>query len=189
MGTHHDYHWILKLPSARPPRRCTDCGAPQQLIHTTIDYWESGLSNVQLVDAPVWECGNGHQEAEIQNAEQLHGLLVNLLIRKRSVLAGSEVRFLRKELAMSGKVFAQQLGMTAEHLSRLETGRREITSTTDLLMRLVVGWELTRRHQIKFPADVQPFVARPDAGQDVRNHRVQHRNDAPSDQQWVSASM
>ena len=189
MGTHHDYHWILKLPSARPPRRCTDCGAPQQLIHTTIDYWESGLSNVQLVDAPVWECGNGHQEAEIQNAEQLHGLLVNLLIRKRSVLAGSEVRFLRKELAMSGKVFAQQLGMTAEHLSRLETGRREITSTTDLLVRLVVGWELTRRHQIKFPADVQPFVARPDAGQDVGNHRVQHRNDAPSDQQWVSASM
>ena len=144
---------------------------------------------MQLVDAPVWECGNGHQEVEIPNAEQLHGLLVNLLIRKRSMLTGSEVRFLRKELAMSGKVFAQQLGMTAEHLSRLETGRREITSTTDLLVRLVVGWELTRRHQIKFPADVEPFVARPAAGQDVGNHRVQHRNDAPADQQWVSASV
>ena len=90
---------------------------------------------------------------------------------------------------MSGKMFAQQLGMTAEHLSRLETGRREITSTTDLLVRLVVGWELTRRRQIKFPADVQPFVARPNAEQDVGTHRVQHRNDAPSDQQWVSASM
>ena len=144
---------------------------------------------MQLVDAPVWECGNGHQEVEIPSAEQLHRLLVNLLIRKRSVLTGSEIRFLRKELAMTGKVFAQQLGMTAEHLSRLETGRREITATTDLLVRLVVGWELTRRRQIEFPSDLQPFVANPDAGQDVGNHRVQHRNDAPSDQQWVSVSV
>ena len=189
MGAHHDCDWILKLPTVRPPRRCTECGTPQQLVHTTIDYWESGLNNVQLVDAPVWECCNGHQEVKIPNAEQLHRLLVNLLIKKRSVLAGSEVRFLRKELAMSGKVFARQLGMTAEHLSRLETGRREITSTTDLLVRLVVGWELTRRRQIEFPDDLQPFVASPDAGQDVGNHRVQHRNDAPSDQQWVSVSV
>ena len=141
---------------------------------------------MQLVDAPVWKCGNGHQEVEIPNAEQLHRLLVNLLIRKRSVLTGSEIRFLRKELVMSGKVFAQQLGMTAEHLSRLETGRRQITSTTDLLVRLVVGWELTRRCQIEFPVDLQPFVADPDAGQDVGNHRLQHRNDAPSDERWVS---
>ena len=139
-----------QLPSERPPRRCADCGAPQQLVHTTIDYWESGLNNVQLVDAPIWKCSNGHQEVEIPNAEQLHRLLVNLLIRKQSVLTGSEIRFLRKELVMSGKVFAQQLGMTAEHLSRLETGRRQITSTTDLLVRLVVGWELTRRCQIEF---------------------------------------
>ena len=143
---------------------------------------------MQLVDTPVWECGNGHQEVEIPNAEQLHRLLVNLLIRKRSVLTGSEIRFLRKELVMSGKVFAQQLGMTAEHLSRLETGRRQITSTTDLLVRLVVGWELTRRCRIEFPVDLQPFVASPDAGQDVGNHRLQHRNDAPSDERWVSVS-
>ena len=188
MGAHHYRHWILKLASVRPPRRCAECGAPQQLVHTTIDYWESGLNNVQLVDAPVWECGDGHQEVEIPNAEQLHRLLVNLLIRKRSVLTGSEIRFLRKELAMSGKLFARQLGMTAEHLSRLETGRREITSTTDLLVRLVVGWELTRRRRIEFPADLQPFVASPDAGPDVGNHRVQHRNDAPAGQQWVSVS-
>ena len=144
---------------------------------------------MQLVDAPVWECGNGHQEVEIPNAEQLHRLLVNLLIRKRSVLTGSEIRFLRKELAMSGKLFARQLGMTAEHLSRLETGRRETTSTTDLLVRSVVGWELTRRRQIEFPVDLQPFVASPDAGHDVGNHRVQHRNDAPSDQQWIPVSV
>ena len=45
----------------------------------------------------------------------------------------------------------------------------EIVWTTDLLARLVVGWELTGRRQIESPADVQPFVARPNAGQDVGN--------------------
>ena len=60
------------MPGARLPRRCTACGKTQHLIHTTTDYRESGLDNVQLVNAPVWECGNGHQEVEIPNAEQLH---------------------------------------------------------------------------------------------------------------------
>ena len=89
---------------------------------------------------------------------------------------------------MSGKAFAKQLGMTAEHLSRLETGRRDITPTIDLLVRLAVAWELTRRHQIEFPSDLQPFVTRLEAAAEAGNYRVQHRDDAPPDRQWVSVS-
>ena len=66
-------------------------------------HFRSGASQAGH-DAPVWECGNGHQEVEIPNPEKLHRLLVNLLIRKGSVLTGSEIRFLRKELVMSGSV-------------------------------------------------------------------------------------
>ncbi len=112
------------MASERPPRRCTECGEAQRLTRATTDYPESGLDNVKLVDVPVWECGNGHQEVEIPKAKQLHGLLVNALISKPAALTGPEIRFLRKELGMSGRAFARQLGMTAEHLSRLETGRR-----------------------------------------------------------------
>ena len=176
------------MRSGRPPRRCTECGAPQRLIHTTTDYRESGLDNVQLVDAPVWECGSGHQEVEIPNAEQLHRLLTNLLIRKPTALRGTEIRFLRKELGLSAKAFAQRLGMTPEHLSRLETGGRGITLTIDLLVRLAVAWELTRRQQIEFPSDVEPFVTRLEAAPDERSHRVQHHDGAPLDRQWVSVS-
>lgn len=175
------------MPRAPRPRRCTACGRIQHLTHTTTDYRESGLENVQLVNAPVWECGNGHQEVEIPNVEQLHGLLTNLVIRKPTALTGSEIRFLRKELPMSGKAFAKQLGMTPEHLSRLETGRREITTTLDLLVRLAVAWELTRRRQIDFPSDMRPFVSRYEAMPDTGNHRVEHRDDEPPGRRWVSA--
>ncbi len=155
------------------------------MIRTTIDYRESGLDNVELVDAPVWECREGHQEIQIPNAEQLHGLLTNLLIRKTTALKGAEIRFLRKELRLSGRAFAQRLGMTPEHLSRLETGARGVTSTIDLLVRLSVAWELTRRQQIEFPADVKPFAPRLGTSPDVENHRVQHRDDASRDRRWV----
>ena len=174
------------MRSGQPARRCTECGAPQQLVRTTTDYRESGLDNVQLVDVPVWACGNGHQELQIPNAEQLHGCLANLLIRKRTALRGSEIRFLRKELGLSGKAFAQRLGMTPEHLSRLETGRRDVTSTIDLLVRLAAAWELTRRRRIEFPSEVEPFVTRLGAGREVSDHRVQHHADAPPGRQWVS---
>lgn len=173
----------------RPPRRCAECGAPQQGVHTTTDYPESGLDNVRLVDVPVWQCANGHQEFQIPNAEQLHGLLANVLIRKPAALRGSELRFLRKEVGLSGKAFARRLGMTPEHLSRLETGARGITSTIDLLVRLAVAWELTRRRQIEFPADVEPFVTRLEARPEAGDHRVQHHADAPPDRQWISVDV
>ena len=177
------------MASERPPRRCTECGEVQRRTRATTDYRESGLDNVRLVDVPVWECGNGHQEVEVPNAEQLHGLLVGLLIRKSSALAGPEIRFLRKELGMSGRAFAKQLGMTAEHLSRLESGHRAVSPTTSLLVRLATAWELTRRRQIEFPSDLQPFVTDLEAVSDAAAHRVQYRGDMPRDQPWMSLSV
>ncbi|MCY3843367.1 MAG: helix-turn-helix domain-containing protein [Acidobacteria bacterium] len=161
----------------------------QRLIHKTTDYRESGLDNLQLVDARIWECGNGHEEIEIPHAEQLHQLLTSLLIRKPALLRGPEIRFLRKELGLSGRAFAERLGLTPEHLSRLETGGRSITSTIDLLVRLAVGWELTRRERIEFPRDVAPSVTRIEAAPDAELHRVRHCEDAPRERRWASVSV
>ena len=173
------------MASERPPRRCTECGEVQRLTRATTDYPESGLDNVELVDVPVWVCRNGHEEVEIPKAEQLHGLLVNELIRKPAALTGSEIRFLRKELGMNGRAFAGQLGMTPEHLSRLETGRRTVSPTTSLLVRLAVAWELTRRRRIEFPSDVQPLAIASEAASSW-DHRVQYTDDTPQDRPWMS---
>jgi len=173
------------MASERPPRRCTECGEVQRPTRATTDYPESGLANVELVDVPIWVCCNGHQEVEIPKAEQLHGLLVNELIRKPVTLTGPEIRFLRRELGMSGRTFARQLGMTPEHLSRLETGRRAVSPTTSLLVRLAVAWELTRRRRIEFSCDVQPLASASEAT-NAPDHRVQYTDDTPRDRPWMS---
>ena len=177
------------MASERPPRRCTECGEAQRLTRATTDYPESGLDNVKLVDVPVWECGNGHQEVEIRKAEQLHGLLVNALISKPTALLGPEIRFLRKELGMSGRMFARHLGMTAEHLSRLETGRRTVSPPTSVLVRLAVAWELTRRRRIDFPSELRPFVSEPESASDAGAHRMQYHGDTLRDEPWTSLSV
>ena len=143
---------------------------------------------MKLVDVPVWECGNGHREIEIPRAEQLHELLVNELIGKPIALVGPEIRFLRKELGMSERAFAIRLGMTPEHLSRLETGRRTVSPTTSLLVRLAVAWELTRRRRIEFLSELRPFGTDPEVVLDAGRFRMQCRGDMSRARPWMSVS-
>ena len=89
---------------------------------------------------------------------------------------------------MSGRAFARQLGMTAEHLSRLETGRRTVSPTTSLLVRLAVAWELTLRHRIDFPSELRPFGTDPEVALDAGPFRVQYRGEMSRARPWMSVS-
>lgn len=172
----------------KPPPRCTACGEPQSVVRTTTDYPESGLDNVQLVNVPVWQCPNDHQELQVPAADQLHALLTDMVLRKPAKLTGQEIRFLRKELGMTLREFGGRLGMTDVHLSRIEKGnRRMISSTTNLLVRLTVAWELTRQDRIPFPRDLEPVVDELEQTWDIGSHRLRHRDSSPPDCQWEQA--
>lgn len=174
----------------RPPPRCTACGEPQSVVRTTTDYPESGLDNVQLVNVPVWQCPNDHRELQVPAADQLHALLTDMVLRKPAKLTGQEIRFLRKELGMTLHEFGGRLGMTDVHLSRIETGnRRMISSTTNLLVRLTVAWELTRQDRISFPRDLEPVVDELEQTWDIGSHRLRHRDSSPPDRQWERATL
>ena len=174
------------MPNNRPPRRCTECGELQHLTTTTTDYPESGLDNVQLINVPMWTCPNSHEELQIPAADQLHAALASMVMQKPSLLVGAEIRFLRKELSMNARVFAELLGMSAVHLSRIETGVRPVTTVMDRHVRLAIAWELTRAKAL--PMDkLDPFVSALEA-LDVGSHRLQHLDNAPPDHQWAAAS-
>ena len=86
-------------------------------------YPESGLDNVQLANVPVWVCENGHEELEIPAITQLHDLLTHLIIRKPARLTGREIRFLRRRAELSAQEFACRIGISPQHLSRLENDK------------------------------------------------------------------
>jgi len=165
-------------------RRCTECGSPQHVERRTIDYPESGLTNVQLINVPVWVCSREHEEFEIPAVNQLHELLAYGILRKPARLNGAEIKFLRRRIDMPAKVFAERIGITPVQLSRIETGARRITQPMDLLIRLAVTAFIASRHGQPFPADMTRFIDRLEGWGDLGSHRLRHREQPTPDREW-----
>lgn len=168
-------------------RRCTDCGALQRETRRTVDYPESGLDNVELANVPVWVCENGHQEVEIPAMTQLHELLAQMIIRKPALLCGAEIKFLRRRIELNGKAFADRIGITPQHLSRIENDRTK-SKILDLLIRLSIASLLAARDGKPMPADLAPFVDQLEAAWDIGAHRLKHNDQAPQDREWEAAA-
>jgi transcriptional regulator with XRE-family HTH domain len=68
----------------------------------------------------------------------LHQELARALARKPSFLSGEEIRFLRKHAGFPAQQFAALLGVSPEHLSRVENGHTStLGSSTDRLARAI----------------------------------------------------
>ena len=171
------------MTERRIERRCTECGAYQHLERRTTDYPESGLSNVQLLNVPVWLCANGHEEIEIPAVNQLHELLAFLILRKPARLDGDEIRFLRRRVELPAKEFAEKIGITAVHLSRIENGQRKVTHPVDLLIRLATAVMICARDGKSFPKDLVSVLNKLEAW-DIGNHRLRHNDQSTPDHEW-----
>jgi putative zinc finger/helix-turn-helix YgiT family protein len=119
---------------------CPTCKNPT--LNTTREnylYTSCGLNNVTLIDIDMRRCSRcGWSSAVIPNIDGLHKLLAKLLIEKKSRLNGGEFRFLRKQLGESSSDFASLIGVSAETVSRWETGREPVSAVADRLLRVLV---------------------------------------------------
>lgn len=139
-------------------RRCFECNAALTLERATIEYPESGLDHVRLFNVPVWRCANGHEDVELPAVDELHDLLADMVVRKRGLLSGKEVRFLRKRLELSGRQFSRLIGLTPEHLSMIEHRQAPLRRRVDLLVRLVSALALAEKRKTPPPADLMPIL-------------------------------
>jgi putative zinc finger/helix-turn-helix YgiT family protein len=97
---------------------------------------ESGLDHIYLVGITVYRCDECNEELpEIPNIAQLHDKIAEGLVKKPSLLAGQEIRFLRKNLGLLAADFGKYLDTTSVSVSRWETGEQEISKENDKLIR------------------------------------------------------
>jgi DNA-binding transcriptional regulator YiaG len=101
---------------------------------------DSGLSNVYLIGIKYWVCRRcGAMAAEIPAPTQLMDVIAESVVMKRGILAGEEIRFLRKRAGKKAAEFASLVSTTPEHFSKLETGKLALTEPLDKLIRLTYG--------------------------------------------------
>lgn len=122
-------------------RKCYDCGGVMEGNRgSNYKYTECGLNSVNLVNILVFHCKNpqcGAVVPEIPAMSDLHRAIAFSLIQKDSLLAGQEVKFLRKMCGLSGVDLAQLMGTHPTNLSKWESGARNISKKCDVALRLL----------------------------------------------------
>ncbi len=117
--------------------KCLECGNLTERKIDSHHYVESGLDNVHLQNIPVYKCGCGMKYPSILRVGYLNEKIGEALIEKRSLLSGKEIKFLRKNLYLSSKIFASMIGIGATTLSKWENEHQRHRDANDRLIRIV----------------------------------------------------
>jgi putative zinc finger/helix-turn-helix YgiT family protein len=128
--------------------KCVMCENQKKLKSrdVTVKYKESGLDNVTIHNVQKFVCDVcGEEYLSFGDADKLHQLIAHILVRKKDLLSGKEVRFLRSYLGYSTKVFSRLSRYDASTISRIENDKQQVSPQFDVLIRSLVANKLPDR--------------------------------------------
>jgi len=142
---------------------CEVCGREEMIeARENYHYLECGLPNIHLEGITLRKCpGCGNVMPMIPAMSRLHLAIARSLIKKPGRLAPEEIIFLRKSLGWSGVDFARNMHSTSSQVSKWESGKVEMSTQAELLLREMVArgkkiddyhsYEIARRVQFTAP--------------------------------------
>jgi len=117
---------------------CPRDGEKMKVKKGNWQYRESGLDDVVIVGINIYYCPVCDEVMpEIPRINELHRLIAEDLMNKKSLLTGKEIRFLRKEMYASVAHFAKKLGISKAQLRSWESGEQQVDPTADRLIRVL----------------------------------------------------
>lgn len=117
---------------------CPTCSSEMTCNNGTLHYLESGIDNVYLSGIEICKCTSCEEEiVSIPVVPELHNLIGLVLIKKKTLLSGKEIRFLRKNMGLTATRLAQHIGVDNATISRWENRSQPIGKSHDRLLRLV----------------------------------------------------
>lgn len=128
---------------------CAECGRKMKLkFIQKYHYVESGLENIYLIGVNEYHCTKCKlSEVIIPQPLEVHAIIAIALSYKPNPLVGTEIRFMRKEIGMTSKSFAEAIGVAAVTLSRWENNQEQPTASHDKLIRF--AFKCMMQHKIE----------------------------------------
>lgn len=117
--------------------RCPVCGTETVCQTGKHHYVESGLGNIFISGVEICKCSCGEEIVNVPAVPDLHSLIGHYLVKKKALLTGKEIRFLRKNIGLTGKKLSGYLGVDNATISRWEKGSQAINKANDRFLRLV----------------------------------------------------
>lgn len=99
-------------------------------------YEECGLTSVTLINVLVYECKScGLHVPELPSISQLHMMISLDILMKDTLLAGEEIRFLRRMAGLKQTTLAEIMGVDSTRVSKWENEDPPIGKENDRLLR------------------------------------------------------
>jgi DNA-binding transcriptional regulator YiaG len=153
-------------------------------------YTECGLDNVWLENGYTKHKTPYGTGVSIDEADDLHQVLVSAILQKKGRITGKELRFLRVELGLSQENLGKLLGATDQSVSLWErTGK--VPAASDALVRLLVIERLRKNEKVTAILDRINEVDRLVNGQIlVKEDRKKWHSEvaAPNDERFAIAA-
>lgn len=129
--------------------QCASCDSkkPMKAETITLRFKESGLDHVILHGVKQYRCEVcGESFYDYGDINQLNELIADTLLRKKGLLTGKEIRFLRTYVGYSGEMFARMIGIKDKTgLSRIENERVKVSTQVNMAVRFAVAGKLADR--------------------------------------------
>jgi YgiT-type zinc finger domain-containing protein len=129
---------LVEDAAVQVSRGCYECGRSMIGRKENYSYTEVGLKSVTLMNVVVYHCKCGAIAADLPAVGQLHLLIAFDLFRKKTILSGEEVRYLRKWVGYSATELAEATGYSKTIISRWENEKKKVAKESDRLLRLVI---------------------------------------------------
>ncbi len=114
---------------------CTNCSNDKAIKakKVTVKYDASGLDYLSISGVDEYKCPKcGEVFRNYGNVEKLNGTIARYIATKKELLAGQEIRFIRKYLGFNTKMFAENiLKVDSSTLSRYENDKTDHGETLD----------------------------------------------------------
>lgn len=108
-------------------------------------YTECGLENIYLTNGfEITKTDDGDEEIFIHDIHGLHKAIGKMLVLKRGLLIGNEVKFIRTTLDLSQANLGRLLGLDYQTILGWEKNKTPISKTADHLLKIIFFSYLNR---------------------------------------------